>query len=80
MHEEPRPDQSTGKQDDDEQHLHALGYGQELARRLSGFSKLRCPYRLSASSPVESHHSTWVCVASVAHQLAWVGPWWAYSR
>jgi amino acid transporter len=73
MLEETRPDQSTEKQDDDEQRLHALGYGQELARRLGGFSNFALSLSIICilAGGVTSFHLGLCSVGGASIGLGW---------
>jgi amino acid transporter len=73
MREESRPDQDTSKLDDDVRCLHALGYGQELARRLGGFSNFALSLSIICilAGGVTSFHLGLCSVGGASIGLGW---------
>ena len=73
MHEETEPPHGVEKLDDDVRRLHALGYGQELARRLGGFSNFALSLSIICilAGGVTSFHLGLCSVGGASIGLGW---------
>ena len=73
MHEETKPSHDVDKLDDDVRRLHALGYGQELARRLGGFSNFALSLSIICilAGGVTSFHLGLCSVGGASIGLGW---------
>ncbi len=73
MSEEAKPPHGIGKCDKDEGRLHALGYGQELARRLGGFSNFALSLSIICilAGGVTSFHLGLCSVGGASIGLGW---------
>ena len=73
MHEEPKPPHGVEELDEDMRRLHALGYGQELARRLGGFSNFALSLSIICilAGGVTSFHLGLCSVGGASIGLGW---------
>src|SRR5271155_248767 len=73
MYEKPMPSHGADKLDDDVQRLHALGYSQELARRLGGFSNFALSFSIICilAGGVTSFHLGLCSVGGASIGLGW---------
>ena len=73
MHKETKPSHAVDKLDDDVRRLHALGYGQELARRLGAFSNFALSLSIICilAGGVTSFHLGLCSVGGASIGLGW---------